>query len=135
MPRAVAVLAAAVLALLVATTGNTQTPSTAPAPAGPSLSITSLVDQTLALFPQLDGEVVEAQGNAVTVSIGRKSGAQPGLTLDVVREGREIRHPKTGAVLGRTEESIGRAVLTQVFDGYSLATPDRGASIKPGDRV
>src|SRR5438552_7063649 len=133
MPRAAAVVGIALVAVLVAPPGYTQTP--APTGGAPSLSITSLVDQTVALFPQLDGEVVEAQGPTVTISIGRKAGAQPGLVLEVVREGREIRHPKTGALLGRAEEPVGRVVVAQVFDGYSLATPERGASIKPGDRV
>ena len=133
MSRAVAVLGAALLTVLVATAGSTQTQSAGTGTS--SISITSLVDQAVALFPQLDGEVVEVQGQTLTVSIGRKTGAQPGLALEAVREGREIRHPKTGAILGRAEEPIGRVVVTQVFDGYSLATADRGASIKPGDRV
>jgi hypothetical protein len=135
MPRAAAVVVLALVAVLVATAGYTQTQTPAPTAGAPSLSITSLVDQTVALFPQLDGEVVEAQGPTLTISIGRKAGAQPGLVLEAVREGREIRHPKTGALLGRAEELVGRAVVAQVFDGYSLATPERGASIKPGDRV
>ena len=132
MPRAVAVLGAAVLAVLLVTAGHTQSPPSTPST---SLSITSLVDQALALFPQLDGDVVEAQGRTVTVSLGRKSGVQAGLALEVIREGREIRHPKTGAVLGRAEESLGRAVVTQVFDSYSVATADRADAIKAGDRV
>jgi hypothetical protein len=133
MPRAVAVLGAAVLAVLVVSAGHTQTP--APSTAPPSVSITSLVDQTVALFPRLDGDVVEAQGQTLTVSLGRKSGAQVGLALEAIREGREIRHPKTGAVLGRAEDMLGRAVITQVFDGYSVATAERADVIKAGDRV
>ena len=135
MPRAVAVLGAAALAALVVAVGHTQPPTTsAPAPPA-SLSITSLVDQTVALFPQLDGEVIEAQEQTLTISIGRRAGAQVGAVLEAIREGREIRHPKTGAVLGRAEENLGRAVITQVFDGYSVAKPDRAGAIKPGDRV
>ena len=133
MPRAVAVVGIALAAVFIATAGSTQSPG--PSSGASSLSITSLVDQAVALFPQLDGEVVEAQGQTMTISIGRKAGAQSGLVLEAVREGREIRHPKTGALLGRAEEPVGRVIVTQVFDGYSLATPDRGAPIKPGDRV
>ena len=133
MPRAVAVLGAALLAVLVVAVGHTQTsaPSTTTSP----LPITSLVDQTVALFPQLQGDVVEAQGEMVTVSLGRRSGAQAGLVLEAVREGREIRHPKTGAVLGRAEENLGRIVLSQVFDGYSVGASDPPGAIKAGDRV
>jgi hypothetical protein len=133
MPRAVAFLGVVVLAVLVAATGYPQT--SAPPFSGPALSITTLVDQMIALYPQLEGDVVEAQGPAVTISVGRKVGAQAGLVLDAFREGREIRHPKTGALLGKAEEPLGRVVISQVFDGYSLATADSPAAIKSGDRV
>ena len=132
MPRAVAVVGLAALAFLLPISGHSQTPGASPAPA---VSIAALVDQTVALFPQVSGDVVEVNGPALTLSVGRAAGAQPGLALEAFREGREIKHPKTGAVLGRTEEPLGRAVVTQVFDGYSLATADRGGVITPGDRV
>src|ERR1051326_4591834 len=134
MPRAAVVAAIALVAVLVATVGQTQTQPSSSGGA-PSVSITSLIDQTVALFPQIEGDVAEAQDQTLTISVGRKAGAQPGLVLEALREGREIRHPKTGAVLGKSEEPLGRVVITQVFDGYSLATADRGASIKAGDRV
>ena len=132
MPRAAAVVGVAALTVLLATAGFTQP---ANQPAGPALSITTLIDQTVALFPQATGDVVEVQGQTVTLSIGRAGGAQPGLSLEVFREGREIKHPRTGAVLGRAEEALGRAVVTQVFDGYSVATAEQAGVIKPGDRV
>ncbi len=122
------------MSVLLATTARPQTPT--PPPAAASVSLTALVDQTVALFPELAGDVVEVQGPTVTLSLGRKEGTQPGLALEVFREGREIKHPKTGAVLGRAEEPLGRAIVTQVFDGYSIATAERPvAAIKSGDRV
>ena len=122
------------MSVLLAATAHPQTPS--PPPAAASVSLTALVDQTVALFPQVAGEVVEVQGQSVTLSLGRKEGAQPGIALEVFREGREIKHPKTGAVLGRAEEALGRAVVAQVFDGYSIATAERPVkAIKSGDRV
>ncbi|HYE90681.1 MAG TPA: hypothetical protein VEA38_06675 [Terriglobales bacterium] len=136
MSRAVAVVAVAALAVMAATVGHSQTTTPAQAPVGAPVSITNLVEQTAALFPQLDGDVVETQGQFVTLSLGRGSGVQPGVALEAFREGREIRHPRTGAVLGRAEEPLGRLVVTQVFDGYAIAAPDRGAApVKVGDRV
>jgi hypothetical protein len=132
MPRAVTVVAVAALTALLATTARSQTPSQTGAAA---LSITALVDQTVAVFPQLAGDVVEADGATLTLSIGRSRGTLPGLTLEVFREGREIKHPKTGAVLGRAEEPLGRAVVTEVFEGYSRATAERAGAVTPGDRV
>ena len=126
MPRVVVAVAVALLTLV--TTAYPQSPAPAP------VSISALVDQAVALFPKLDGDVIEAKDRTLTVSLGRASGAQPGLALEVFREGRELRHPRTGAVLGKTEEPLGRAVVTRVFDAYSLATAD-AAAVKPGDRV
>jgi hypothetical protein len=93
-----------------------------------------VIDQALALFPVIDGDVVEVQDATLTLSVGRRDGAQPGLTLEVVREGREIRHPRTGQLLGKTEQAIGRAVISEVFEAYSVATLD-GEGATAGDRV
>jgi hypothetical protein len=125
MRRVVVAVALSLLTLAIA--GHSQTPS---AP----LSITALVDQAAALFPKVEGDVVEAKDRALTLSIGRATGIQPGLALEVFREGRELRHPRTGAALGKTEDTLGRAVITRVFDGYSIATAD-AAGVKAGDRV
>jgi hypothetical protein len=126
MPRLVVVVG--VLAILAAATGFAQSPPPAP------VSITALVDQTVALFPKVEGDVIEAQEQTLTLSVGRRAGVQPGLVLETFREGREIRHPKTGVVLGKTEEPVGRAVVTQIFEGYSIATGE-GGQAKAGDRV
>jgi hypothetical protein len=58
-----------------------------------------------------------------------------GLDLSVYREGRELRHPKTGELLGKTEQALGRVVLSQIFEGYSLGTVIQGGGILPGDKV
>src|SRR5213083_2979681 len=71
---------------------------------GPAAPITALVEQLTGLFPSLQGEV---QGGTVTLDVGRKNGARPGLTLEIFRQGREITHPRTGQVLGRAEQTLG----------------------------
>ena len=100
----------------------------------PPVSLSALIDQTVALFPKVEGEVVEVQGHTLTLSAGRASGVVSGLALEVYREGREIKHSRTGRVLGHAEENLGRAVVTRVFDGYSTATFD-GATVAAGDHV
>lgn len=100
----------------------------------PPLSLSALIDQTLALFPKVQAEVVEVQGRTLNLSAGRSAGVVPGLSLELYREGREIKHPRTGQLLGRAEETIGRAVVTRVFDGYSAATFE-GTGAAVGDRV
>jgi hypothetical protein len=113
------------LVLAVVTAAAQTTPS--------SLSV--VVEQVLALFPKVDGDVIEAADGKITLSLGKKDGLIPGIELSVYREGRELRHPKTGAVLGRTEQAVGRVLVQQVFEGYSTARLTEGSDVRPGDRA
>jgi len=125
------------VALLAGGASAQQSPTTTvQPPAGPPTSapMTALVDQLLDLFPKFEGEVLEAQGNSLTLGAGVQAGARPGLDVELFREGREIRHPRTGEILGRAEESLGTARITQAQESFSIATPAGGKEIKPGDR-
>lgn len=132
----------AILVLLLVTAASAQAPSP---PAGrpqgqqPSepvsaASLTVLVDQLVDRFPKVDGEIVEVKADGVMLDVGRKHGVQPGLELEVFREGKEIVHPKTGKVLGREEKTLGRVRVTEVQEAFSAATIVQGADIKPADR-
>lgn len=101
----------------------------------PPSSLSILVDQVLGLFPKVDGDVVEVTGPAVTLSLGRKDGLTAGIELSVYREGRELRHPRTGALLGRTEEAVGRVLVEQVFEAYSTGRVTQGVDVRAGDRA
>jgi len=101
----------------------------------PPQALGVLVDQVLALFPKVNGDVVEVQGNTLTLSLGRRDGIQAGIELSLYREGRELRHPRTGEVLGRTETDLGRVWVTNVFEAYSTGTLTRGGDARPGDKV
>jgi hypothetical protein len=114
------------LALAAAVTATAQTT--------PS-SLGTVVDQVLGLFPKVDGDVVEAANGAVTLSLGRKDGVVAGIELSVYREGRELRHPRTGAVLGRTEQAIGRVLVEQVFEAYATGRVTQGTDVRAGDRA
>ena len=103
----------------------------APSPAVP---LTVLADQLVDLFPKVEGDVLEVRGTTLTLGAGRKDGVQPGLEVEVFREGREIKHPRTGQVLGRTEQPLGRVTITQVQEAFSSAVVPQGADMKPGDR-
>lgn len=104
------------------------------APGGPTVPMTVLADQLVDLFPKLEGDVLEVQEGTLTLSVGRKDGARPGLELAVFREGQEIKHPKTGQVLGRSEMALGRVTLTQVDEQFSRGTAAATAPITAGDR-
>src|SRR6266545_6503938 len=109
-------LAQAVLVLLAAGFAWAQTQGQTPSPGTPAVAapLTVLVDDLVGLFPKIQGEVLEVRDASLTLDVGRKDGARPGLEVELFREGREILHPKTGAVLGRAEESLGRSRITDV---------------------
>ncbi|MFQ5792972.1 MAG: hypothetical protein ACE5JI_21085, partial [Acidobacteriota bacterium] len=99
------------------------------------LPFTLLAEQLTALFPKVAGDVIEARDARVTISVGRRDGLQPGVEMVLFREGRELRHPKTGELLGHAEKRLGRVIVGEVFEGYSLATVAQGGGARPGDRV
>jgi hypothetical protein len=96
--------------------------------------MTALVEQLLDLFPKFQGEVLEAQGDTLTLGAGVRAGARVGLEVEVYREGREIKHPRTGEILGRAEDVLGTARITQAQETLSVAQAPAGLQIKPGDR-
>jgi len=114
--------------------GEDRTDETAEKAGPPPVSLTAVADQIAKRFPEVEGDVVEVQGKTVILSVGRRQGVQAGLVFSVVREGREIRHPKTGELLGRSEESVGRATVSQVFDTLSAAAFE-GGEVRTSDRV
>ena len=109
-----------------------QTPSRQ-APSASSAPLQAIVGQVVALFPRVSGEVVEVQGTTVTLSIGKRDAVVPGLELSLFREGRELRHPKTGEVLGKTEKALGRVRVEQVEEAYSIGRVEAGTEVAPGD--
>jgi hypothetical protein len=108
----------------------------APGASGPvsSAPMTALVEQLLDLFPKFQGEVLETQGDTLTLGAGVKAGARVGLEVELYREGREIKHPRTGEVLGRAEDVLGTAHITQAQEALSVAQVPAGVQVKPGDR-
>lgn len=102
-----------------------------------SPTVAGLTEQVLGLFPETTADVADVQGDVLTVSLSRRDGARPGLLLHVFREGREIRHPRTGQVLGRTERALGQAVIFQAQEAFALARVQGapGEAIQVGDRV
>jgi len=126
---------AVVLAILLGTASLplAQTPARQQAPAASSAQLQAIVNQVVALFPRVSGEVVEVQGTNVTLSVGKRDGVVPGLELSLFREGRELRHPKTGELLGKTEKAVGRVRVVEVAEAYSIGTVSKGADVAAGD--
>lgn len=125
-----------VAALLVASVwmspAGAQSP---PAPTEAPLSFKILVDQIEALFPVIRTDVVEITGDRIILASGRADRMQPGVELATFREGRELIHPTTKKSLGRVEEPLGRIVVAEVFENYSVARPVDGKLPQAGDRA
>jgi hypothetical protein len=111
-----------------------QSPSRPPTAAAP-LSFKVLADRMTSMFPAVTTDVVEVAGTKVTLAAGRSDGLQPGVELTLFREGREIYHPTTKKLLGRTEETIGRVSVTDVLENYSVGTIVDGSGARAGDRA
>jgi hypothetical protein len=134
-------LVAAVVAVALGLSGSWlagawgQSAPTPPVDNSAPLSFKVLADQLTALFPIIQTDVVEVTDSRVVLAAGRSQGVQPGLEFVGYREGRELIHPRTKQSLGRTEDTLGRLVVAQAFENYSVATHVDGPKLQAGDRA
>jgi hypothetical protein len=84
-------------------------------------TVDDLVGAIAAYFPKVQGEVNTVQGDKVTITLGRKDGVTSGMTLTLWRVAKEILHPVTNAVIGRTEEEVGTVEVSKVSEKESTA--------------
>ncbi len=75
-------------------------------------SVDQLTTEILSYFPKIQGEVKTIQGDRLTIGLGTKNGLVSGVILTLWRDGKEILHPVTGAVIGRTEDAVGSVEVT-----------------------
>ncbi len=107
-------------------------------PLGPEefTSVEELAGEIASYFPKVQGEVNEVKGDRVTLTLGRKDGITPGMTLVLWRVAKEILHPITNAVIGRTEEEIGTVEVSSVTDTSSVAVlQKKNKDPRPGDKA
>jgi Curli production assembly/transport component CsgG len=89
-------------------------------------------------FPLLEGVVVKAEGKRVFVDLGSKQAIKKYMKLILFREGKVIKPPDTGKVLGAATETIGEARVEEVLEELSQATllaPTTSAAVKQLDRA
>ena len=95
-----------------------------------------MVRQVETLFPVLEGYVLSAEGNQVTLDLKRGQAVTPGQTLKLIRYGKPITHPVTQKIVGHEETDLGQVKVLEVRKDYSLAqviTP--GVQASKGDGV
>jgi hypothetical protein len=82
------------------------------------------------------GYVVRADSDTVWLDLTAADGAAPGRAFEVYSEGEELKHPVTGASLGRVETAVAEGVVLEVSARYSTGRLNsRAAAVKPGQRA
>ncbi len=88
-------------------------------------------------LPLLQGFVIQTPGNGqVMLDIGRLAGLRKGMKCIVYKEGKEIKHPVTGEVLGKETSILATIIIEEVYDKYATArVSDKiKGSVSVGDR-
>lgn len=99
-------------------------------------SIDELAYAIAAYFPKVQGGVTAVQGDRLTLALGEKHGLMPGMELTLWRDGRDILHPVTKAVIGRAEDEVGTIAVVSVKDTTSIAVMKKQLKApREGDRA
>jgi hypothetical protein len=99
-------------------------------------SIDELALDITSYFPKVQGPVTAVSGGRITIGLGKKDGLMPGMELTLWRDGKEILHPVTKAVIGRTEDEVGTIEVVTVGDATSVAAlKDQIKAPQTGDRA
>lgn len=82
---------------------------------------------------QWSGRVAAVEDGSVYLNAGEESGMQIGQKLKVFSQGKEIKDPTTGLIIGRTEKEVGVVKIASFFgDNGSVATVISGQTPAPG---
>lgn len=90
------------------------------------------------LLKPVYGYVVLVRGKRIYTDLTDESGVAVGNTVIIFREGEELKHPVTGAPLGRADDEIGRARIVELEEKTSVAeltSLKEGEEIRPKDKV
>lgn len=82
--------------------------------------VSQITDKIILAFP-LQGYVVQREGKKVIVDIGSQTGIRNGARFIVFKEGKVIKHPKTGEVLDIETIDLGEIELQEVKERTSTA--------------
>ncbi|OGB60265.1 MAG: hypothetical protein A2Y94_02125 [Caldithrix sp. RBG_13_44_9] len=84
-----------------------------------SQMINQLAEKIKAELPVINGYVIGASDDKVTIDIGRANNIKKGMKCIVYREGAPIVHPVTGKVIAREIDELCEIQINEVFDVYS----------------
>lgn len=89
-------------------------------------------------FPLLEGLIIQKNGEVILVDLGSNKNIKPDMGLILFREGEEIKHPVSGALLGSESIELGAAKVENVYDEFARATitdKEKSHQIETLDRV
>jgi TolB-like protein len=87
-------------------------------------------------LPIVEGFVVSAEQDEFYVDVGSLKGIRKGTKCVAFRDGKEIKHPTTGEVLGRQVTKLGELVVVQVQPKLSqVRVVEKEQEIKIGDKI
>ncbi|MCK4538712.1 MAG: hypothetical protein KAV42_07950 [Candidatus Krumholzibacteria bacterium] len=66
---------------------------------------------------------------------GTELGLKPGMTFEVKRQSKVVKHPKTGKILKVIYDKVGVVKATEVEEGITTVEAVEGSSFETGDRV
>ncbi|MBU0483425.1 MAG: hypothetical protein KKB30_02790 [Proteobacteria bacterium] len=75
--------------------------------------IVEMSDKIIKNFP-LEGYVVARDGDSLTIDLGKRTGVRSGMEFVVFKEGKVLKHPKTGEVLDVEMIQTGQLRITSV---------------------
>ena len=82
------------------------------------------------------GYVVRVDSGAVWLDLTAADGAVPGRAFEIYSEGPELKHPVSGASLGRVQNEIAAGAISDVADKFSTgAILSQKAKVAAGQRV
>lgn len=82
------------------------------------------------------GYVVRVDSDTVWLDLTAADGAAVGRAFEVYTEGAELKHPVTGAVLGRVQDEVARGVVKDLDEKFSTgAITARKGDLKAGQRA
>jgi hypothetical protein len=103
--------------------------------------LTTKLEGKVAMVPvqalSIEGQVADASGGIVTLSVGAKHGVKSGMVFAITNIVREIRDPASDKVIRRIENTIGTVTITELGDDWAAGrlTGSQAASggVKRGD--
>ncbi|MBI5206661.1 MAG: hypothetical protein HY934_02610 [Candidatus Firestonebacteria bacterium] len=105
-------------------------------------NIIEFIDKTAGkiseIIPEISGYVIHIKDNDLYIDLGRKHGVTMDIEFDIVREGKDIKHPIRNEFAGKIEEKIGKLKIKTLRETLSIAeisSLEADKKVEIGDRV